>query len=231
MDIGFDVISDLRLDPEDSFNWEGKQTSLYCLVPGNISSDLRTVLQTLAHLGKFYQGVFYTPGSLEYLNTPDITVRTEHLVNICAKIKNVAVLHQNVVLIDGVAIIGANGWGVDPTSYNKIYKQIYDARLDDVAYLFRGIEKLQRHLDVKKIVVISNAVPDKSLYFGEEPEFLEHTIPLVKALESDTEKKVSHWVYGTYDKTVDTVRENISFVNNGFFKKSPYWAKRITINF
>ena len=56
-DIGFDVISDLNLSAEDSFNWEGKATSLYCIVAGNVSSDLRTVLQTLTHVGRFYQGV------------------------------------------------------------------------------------------------------------------------------------------------------------------------------
>lgn len=231
MEIGFDVISDLRLDPEDSFNWEGKQTSLYCLVPGNISSDLRTVLQTLAHLGKLYQGVFYTPGTLEYLSTTDITVRTEHIINMCSKIKNVAMLHHNVVLIDGVAVIGANGWGIESDKLIDIAEQIDNARIEDVAYLYKGIEKLQRHLDVKKILITTNAVPDKTLYFGQEPEFLETTIPLINALETDTEHKVSHWVFGTYDKTVETVKNNISYVNNGYYKKSPYWAKRITVNF
>lgn len=232
MDIGFDVISDLRLDPEESFNWEGKQTSLYCLVPGNVSSDLRTVLQTLAHLGKLYQGVFYTPGPLEYTDTSDITVRTEHIINICSKLHNVAVLHHNVVLIDGVAIIGANGWGANDDHWSElIQNEIDSARIEDTAYLLKGIEKLQRHLDVKKIVVLTNAVPDKSLFFGQAPEFLNNTIPLVTALSTDTEHKVSHWVFGTYDKTVDTVRNNISFVNNGYFKKNPYWAKRINIEF
>ena len=51
--IGFDLISDLNLSPEDSFNWEGKATSLYCIIAGNISEDLRTIKQTLSHLSKF----------------------------------------------------------------------------------------------------------------------------------------------------------------------------------
>ena len=74
--IGFDLISDLNLYPEDSFNWEGKATSLYCIIAGNISEDLRTIKQTLSHLSKFYQGIFYTLGSLEYHNTSDIVKRT-----------------------------------------------------------------------------------------------------------------------------------------------------------
>ena len=45
-DIGFDIISDLNLQPDDSFNWENKATSLYCIVAGNNSSDLRTVIQS-----------------------------------------------------------------------------------------------------------------------------------------------------------------------------------------
>jgi len=223
MEISFDVISDLRLDPEDSFNWEGKPTSLYCLVAGNVSSDLRTVLQTLAHLSKLYQGVFYIPGTLEYADATDIEVRTEHILNVCSKIKNLAVLHHNVVIIDGVAVLGANGWGdIDDNDA---------ARIADITYLHKGIEKLQRHLDVKKIILLTNAVPDKELYFGQAPEFSDYTIPLIAALASDTEYKVSHWIFGTYDKTVDTNIGNINYVNNSYYNRNPYWAKRIKVEF
>jgi hypothetical protein len=81
--IGFDLISDLNLSPEDSFNWEGKATSLYCIIAGNISEDLRTIKQTLLHLSKFYQGIFYTLGSLEYHHTIDVHKRTEEIHKIC----------------------------------------------------------------------------------------------------------------------------------------------------
>jgi hypothetical protein len=94
-DIGFDVISDLNLSPNDSFNWEGKATSLYCLVAGNVSSDSRTIVQTLAHLARFYQGVFYVPGMLEYQTNLSINERTdeiEEFLNRCQPIFNVAVL-------------------------------------------------------------------------------------------------------------------------------------------
>ena len=81
-EVGFDYISDLFLSPDESFNWENKATSLYCIVAGNISSDLRTLYQTLAHLGKHYQGVFYIPGILEYETTDSITIRTEEIISI-----------------------------------------------------------------------------------------------------------------------------------------------------
>lgn len=232
MEISFDIISDLKLGPEDSFNWEGKATSLYCLLPGNISSDLRTVLQTLAHLSKLYQGVFYIPGTLEYEGADDIDVRTEHLLNICSKIKNLAVLHHNVVLIDGVAVLGANGWGENSDNYNLGKKiQVDSARLIDASYLFKAIEKLQRHLDVKKIVIVTSAVPNKELFFGQEPAYVEYTLPLKSSLISDTESKVTHWVFGTYDKDVDTTVDGINYVNNCYLNKNPYWAKRINIEF
>lgn len=232
MELGFDVISDLRLGPEDSFNWEGKPTSLYCLVAGNVSSDVRTIFQTLAHLSKLYQGVFYIPGTLEYQDVEDITVRTEHILNVCSKIHNLAALHHNVVLIDGVAILGANGWGEQPDTYSfKKQIEVDAARLEDAAYLHKGIEKLQMHLDVKKIIIITSAVPNRELFFGQEPKFLDYTIPLQTALISDTENKVSHWVYGTYDKDVITNIGYINYINNSYLNKNPYWAKRINVEF
>ena len=109
-EVGFDYISDLFLSPDESFNWENKATSLYCIVAGNISSDLRTLYQTLAHLGKHYQGVFYIPGILEYETTDSITIRTEEIISIVSNIKNVCLLHQHVAIVDGIAIVGINGW-------------------------------------------------------------------------------------------------------------------------
>lgn len=232
MEIGFDVISDLNLSPEESFNWEGKSTSLYCIVAGNVSSDLRTVLQTLAHLCKQYQGVFYTPGSLEYKNCNDINARTEQILHVCSKVNNLAVLHHNVVIIDGVAILGANGWGTDPLQEHVTAQlQIDVHRMEDTAYLHKSLEKLQRHLDVKKILVVSSAVPHRDLYFNEEPEFVGGILPLVASLVSDTESKVGNWVFGTHEKIVDTTINNINYSNNPYLKRNPYWAKRVTIEF
>lgn len=229
-DIGFDVISDLNLDPDDSFNWEGKATSLYCLVAGNVSSNLRTIVQTLAHLGRFYQGVFYVPGTLEYQDFDgDIAARTEELMAIAEQLPNVVMLHHHVVIIDGIAIIGANGWGTEGRE-EGILDLIYTAaRLEDIAYLNKSIEKLQKHLDVKKVIVVSNAVPNEDLYFGEAPDFVNHQIPLHAALIGDTEHKVKCWVFGTYDKSADTYIGNVNYINNPYMKRNPYWAKRITL--
>jgi hypothetical protein len=227
--IGFDLISDLNLSPEDSFNWEGKATSLYCIIAGNISEDLSTIKQTLLHLSKFYQGIFYTLGSLEYHNTGNVPERTEEIHKTCRSVRNLALMHHHVVVIDGIAVIGANGW-YGNTIYDEATASILEVhRNEDILYLKNTIERLQKHLDVKKIIIVSNSVPSVDLYFGEHPTTIDTQLNLSIALVADTESKVSHWTYGTYGKVVDININNINYINNSSFKQNPYWAKRVEI--
>ena len=230
MKIGFDVISDLNLKPNELFGWEGKATSLYCIIAGNISNDLRTIHQTLLHLSHFYQGVFYTAGSLEYESVDNISLRTDELLKLCKNIRNVAYLHNHVVIIDGIAIVGSNGWFNQEDNYPLLSPDIIEhERYQDIGYLSNAIEKLQLHLDVKKIVVVSHSAPSHELFFGEEPDII-HSMPSLKlSLIKDLEAKVTHWVYGDYNKTVDIVIDGINYINNSYYKRNPYWAKRIEI--
>jgi len=228
MEIGFDLISDLYLDPNDSFNWEGKATSLYCIVAGNISNDSRTILQTLTHLSGFYQGVFYVPGPLEFLHKPSIIDYTELLLTAVNRIPNVTNLYHNVIVIDGIAILGVTGWtGLLPESIDD--DQLTEASYHDLMYLYKSIEKLQKHLDVKTIIIVSATVPSKELYFKEEPDIINHQFPLVTALGNDTELKVMYWLFGNNEKVTDTTIERIRYINNPYLKKRPYWAKRINV--
>lgn len=230
MEIGFDIISDLNLGPNDGFSWENKATSLYCLVAGNVSDDLKTVAKVLSHLSHFYQGVFYVPGSLEYKDVENFNIRTSELVRICQQIKNIAILHQHVVIIDGVAILGVNGWyGTAEAEDLTTELKVQEKRHEDIHYLKNSLEKLQRHLDVKKIVLVTNSVPGENLYFGEVPDYVRHQLSLDLTLFADTEHKISHWVFGTHGKIVDTVINNINYVNNPKLNRNPYWAKRISI--
>jgi hypothetical protein len=187
-------------------------------------------MQTLAHLGTCYQGVFFVPGTLEYQTATDIQSRTEELMNMSLHIPNVCMLHHHVAMIDGIAIIGANGWNNADTK-NLTLETLMEAasREDDTLYLFKSIQKLQKHLDIKKIVVVTNAVPNEDLYFKEVPVITESQTPLHVVLEADTEHKVSHWVFGTYDKIVDSYSNNVNYINNPRPNKQPYWAKRITL--
>ena len=85
------------------------------------------------------------------------------------------------------------------------------------------------HLDVKKIVIASNAVPKKDLFFGQLPEYIETMPRLSSCSQFDTEKKISNWVFGTYENVVDITIDNVNYVNNPYFKSRNYWAKRITV--
>ena len=241
IDIGFDVLSDLNLEPNDSFNWHDKPTSLYCILTGNISSDMRTVTQTLVHLSQQYQGVFYTPGMLEYDDCDgDINHRTSQLVTIAQKIPNIVILHHNIVIIDGVAVIGSNCWetahepgksiSIDDLKFNQY-------RLDDMGFLHKTIEKLQRHLDVKKIVIVTNGVPNENCYFGQVPEYVETQTPLDTVLNADSESKVTHWIYGSYDKPVEATlilprKSDIQCVSNPLEGKNvkQFNPKRISVS-
>jgi hypothetical protein len=135
-----------------------------------------------------------------------------------------------VVIIEGTAIVGANGWyGTNPSVDLKTEIAIENQRYEDLYYLKSTIEKLQKHLDVRKIMIVSSSVPGADLYFGEEPGSIDAQLPLELVLPSDTEKKVSNWVYGTYGKVVDTTINDINYVNNSYYKRKPYWAKRIEV--
>jgi hypothetical protein len=227
MEIGFDLISDLDLDPEDSFNWEGKATSLYCIVAGNISHDLRTVQLTLSHLSKFYQGIFYVPGLLEYKTCVSHESRTKEISTLVKRLPKVAMLYHHVVIIDGIAILGINGWSAD--NPDNIDMNLIRSRLDDIAYLNKSVEKLQTHLDVKRILIISACIPRKQLYFGKVPDHVDDHIYPDYCFQSDTEMKITHWAYGSVDTVADTVYQAVTYVNNPYRKKGPYWPKRITV--
>lgn len=226
MEIGFDLISDLNLNPEDSFNWEGKATSLYCIIAGNISADLRTVYQTLGHLSKFYQGIFYVPGLLEYTGV-DFETRTKEISGLMKKLPKVALLYHHVVIVDGIAVIGANGWSADNPS--DITTDLVKNRLDDISYLNRSVNKLQTHLDVKKVLVITACIPRRQLYFGKIPDHVEDHIYPDYCLTSDTEMKITHWAFGGVETQIDTVLGGVNYVNNPYLNKQPYWAKRILL--
>ena len=52
---------------------------------------------------------------------------------------------------------------------------------------------------------------------------------LSSCAQFDTEKKLSHWVFGTYENVVDITVNDINYINNAYFKSRNYWAKRVTI--
>jgi predicted phosphohydrolase len=148
----------------------------------------------------------------------------------CNLQKNVALLHQHVVIVEKTAILGVNGWYGNTLPSDPLTEvQIEVARNEDIIYLKSSLEKLQRHLDVESIIVVSNSVPGSELYFGEQPEHSRSQIPIEMALLADTENKVKSWVYGTYNKNVDVTIGAINYINNSSFKRQSYYPKRIDV--
>jgi predicted phosphohydrolase len=230
MIFGFDIISDLNLTEDDTFDWEGKPTSLYCVLAGNISSDLTVLYKTVKHLSKLYQGVFYIDGFLENNDINDKDRVVSEIFKLFANIKNVVYLHDNVVVVENVALVGVNGWYGTTAETDEDSLNLRIHRYADLAYLEKTIEKLQLHIDVKNIIVISNSVPVSDIYFGEYPkEYDPAEIDLSNVLESDTEHKVTTWVFGTHKKIVDTSIKGINYFNNPCYNSNPYYPKRVNI--
>lgn len=232
MAVGFDVISDLYLNADESFNWENKPTSLYLIIAGNISEDLLVVRQTLRHLSKLYQGIFYISGFLEHPSIYLANDRYKEISDICGQIRNVAFLYKHVVIINGIAIMGATGWYGNIEKLNTLsHAHLTAQNFDDTSYMSTTLNKLQIHVDVKKIITVTNCVPDPTLYYGELPMNVGDLVVPNTILAKDTENKISHWVYGTYNKPSEKKVDNINYISNGYFKRRPYWPKRIEVDF
>jgi hypothetical protein len=129
--------------------------------------------------------------------------------------------------MDGVAILGANGFSAD--NENDIDTELIKSRLDDIAYLNGSVHKLQTHLDVKKIIILTACIPSKHLYFGKVPSHVDDHIYPDHCFASDSEMKITHWLYGSSPNTTETVYNSVTYVNNPYLKKGPYWPKRINV--
>ena len=239
MSFAFDLISDIHAETWPDFDWTGKATSAYCVVAGDLARDRDVVLDTLRHLGSCYQAVFYVDGNDEHrYQYDDLNASYADLARRIKKIHNVVFLQDNVVVIDGVAIIGTNGWwtyDLDPSidaeqtslwfqNQCKVSAQVAKATgrmaTTDAAYMVTTVKRLQPHDDVRKIVCVTHTVPNSSL--------IAHDIDLagtlrfntmgngfmMQALSADTKKKMHTWCFGHYHGSVDQIRQGVRFVNN-----------------
>lgn len=244
MNVAFDLISDLHLESWDQeLDFTDLATSPVCVVAGDVSSDPRIVKKFLTHLSQCYAAVFYIDGNDEHRCSLDNLGQSyRQLARSVNKIKNVTYLQNNVVVVEGVAILATNGWwgfdfsdrfsedetidamtekllaelpGVTPN-----WQEIKDLSRTDAAYLISSIQRLQTHADVKKIVIVTHTVPAL--------ELIEHDIDLENncvtncmgnsliklALVNDTEKKVNAWCFGHYHNHVDRIVNGVRYVNN-----------------
>jgi len=226
-----DLISDLNLTDTDIFEWTGKQTSLFCVVAGNISNNLKVLERTLTHLGDNYRGVLFIDGSLEHDNLQDYYTRVQEIKEICSKINNVVYLHNHVVVLNGIAFVGCNGWYGNRKQSNCIEELEYleNYRSEDISYVSMSIRKLQHSEDVKKIVIVSNSIPSDYLTFNSPNVKFPKELNLSLSLLFDNEHKIDKWLFGTNDMSIDVTLSDRQYVNNPVISGLVYQPKRIPL--
>jgi predicted phosphohydrolase len=239
MQFAFDLISDLHIETWPQFDWKDQATSPFCVVAGDVAKDRQVVYDTLKHLSECYQAVFYIDGNDEHINfMSDLGGSYAHLTDMIGGLNNVVYLQDNVVVIDGVAIVGTNGWwtynfdlGTDTEQSEAWWRDKHQLTMSqgrlpakmgttDATYMVASIKRLQTHNDVKKIVCVTHTVPD--------PDLVSHDIELAhthrlncmgnrymtQVLEADTEHKMHTWCFGHYHGSIDQVRNGVRYVNN-----------------
>jgi len=256
MDYSFDVISDLYLTDQDHFDFKNQQTSLFCVVAGNISSDLLVVHSVLKHLSGLYKHVFFIDGLLEHsANWSAINETQQFLEDIADELNNVVYLHDRVIISDGVAILGTNGWSnfnvEDSENFINVQslfmqkhnasehevKLIMGASINDINYLKSSLEKLQRHPDVQKICIVTSAIPDLKLV---NPTPITSELAAASSLlftiasPADTEHKIVQWVHGYYYNPVGINCGRVRFTSNpkqclGNNQSLCYYPRQFTI--
>lgn len=240
MALAFDLISDLHVDQWSvPFDWSGQPTSPFCLVVGDVARDRALLIQTLRHLADCYKGVFYIDGNGEHAyNYHGLADSYKDLTTQLNAIPNLVYLQNNVVVINGVAILGTNGWwtwdldpawSVEQTQSEWIQKHNFDQDIcdtisvlaqEDSGYLSRSIKRLQKHYDVRHIVIATHTVPGR--------RFIQHDIDfadnlainymgnstIAEALKNDQQGKVHTWCFGHYHGKVNRVENRVRYVNN-----------------
>lgn len=260
--VSFDLISDLHVETWPQFDWVGQATSPYCVVAGDVARDRDRLIETLTHLGNCYPGgVFYIDGNEEHKDYyHDLEASYNDLAKDIDSIPNVVYVQDNVIIIKGVAFLGANSWWTydfDPElNIDSCIQHVQDhfgltnsqainisgIAYNDVNYLLKTVRLLQTHKEVGAIVVLSHTVP--------APWLISHDPDLVgtwrfngmgnshisRIIDEDTENKIHTWCFGHYHRCVDQNLGGIRYVcnprgrGNTPWSQSVYYPRRIEID-
>lgn len=184
------------------------------------------------HLSTHYLGVFFIDGSLEHLTFERYSSNIKLLESVIESIPNVMYLHNNVVILDGIALIAVNGWWAnceEPEDFRDAAR-LELMRMDDIEYLRRTISTMQIHPDVEDIVIISNGLPSADVLFGNTKCVdIPADEPPNTCLEIDLEKKVRHWVFGSHPVSTAVTINDIQYYSNAKYRTEPYWPARVAI--
>jgi hypothetical protein len=262
MTFAFDLISDLHVETWDNFDWTGQATAPYCVVVGDVAKDRGRLLETLDHLGQCYLGgVFYIDGNEEHKNQLDDLGASYHdLAKDIDLIPNVVYMQDNVIIINGVALLGTNAWwtydfddsiDLDDSIQaiqdhfgitNEAATNIMGVAYNDAAYMINSVRKLQTHQEVGAIVMVSHTVPAPWI-IDHDPDLVDTwrfngmgNSHITRAIDEDTEHKIKAWCFGHYHRPVDQRLGGIRYISNPHGRgntpwcQQVYYPKRIEIN-
>lgn len=260
MIFNFDLISDIHRETWPNFDWDGQPTAPYCIVAGDVAKDRALVIDTLERLSEVYQGVFYIDGNDEHKDyAEELGQSYAELNDLIKAMPKVVYMQDNVVIINGVAIVATNGWWTydfDPfleLNQSILWVQEQDnisqsaainingVGYNDAGYMANGVQKLQTHRDVKAIIMVTHTVP--------RAEIIQHDLELIdtwrfnsmgnshmtNALREDLENKIKIWCFGHYHRPVDTMIDGIRYVSNPRgrgntpYSQIAYYPKRISV--
>jgi predicted phosphodiesterase len=261
MTFAFDLISDLHVETWDSFDWTSQATSPYCVVAGDVARNRQLLLDALTHLGQCYPGgVFYVDGNEEHKDYLDNLGASYHdLAKDINAIPNVVYMQDNVIIVNGVAILGTNAWwtydfdttisvdasiqhiqdhfGIDNSAATNIMGVAYN----DAAYMINSVRKLQTHQEVGAIVIVSHTVPAPWI-INHDPDLVDTwrfngmgNSQITRAIDEDTENKIKMWCFGHYHKPVNQQLGGIRYMSNPRGRgntpwcQAAYYPKRIEI--
>lgn len=261
MTFAFDLISDLHVETWDGFDWTDQPTSPYCVVAGDVSRDHNLVIETLKHLSQCYAGVFYIDGNDEHRwQLENLSDSYRNLRDQIQRIDSVVYLQDNVAIVNGVAILATNGWwsyDFDPMieyetaqEWYRDYCQCSQSSADaitgiafhDAAYMKNSVRKLQKHQEVKSIVMVTHTLPSAWLC-SHDPDIINSprfncmgNPHLEMVFDEDTENKIKVWAFGHYHRSVDRDRDGVRYVSNPRgrgntpWSQPAYYPKRIEVS-
>jgi hypothetical protein len=262
MQFAFDLISDLHVDSwRQSLDWEHQATSPVCIIAGNVTGDQAELHRTLTDISKCYKATIYIDGEGEHINDCSDIGRNYHDIDrLCQSINNLVYLQDNCVIMNGVAVIGTNGWWTwdfDPDidvdqaqawfchtthHHTNVTEVISNLANSEAKYLSSSVLKLQRHPEVRKIVVVTNCVPYHCLIEHDQDLRSKYDVGVIgnkwmrQVIGNDLESKISHWCVGRYPGMFDKVIDGVRFVSNprghaqASWNQTVYFPRRFEID-
>jgi hypothetical protein len=263
MTFAFDLISDLHVETWDNFDWTGQATAPYCIVAGDVARNRERLLDTLTNLGCCYPGgVFYVDGNEEHKDyLDDLGSSYRDLAKDIESIKNVVYMQDNVIIVNGVALLGTNAWwtydfdssvSVDASIQhiqdhfgisNSAATNIMGVAYNDAAYMMNSVRKLQTHMEVGAMVIVSHTVPAPWV-IAHDPDLVGNwrfngmgNSHISRLIDEDTEHKIHTWCFGHYHRPVDQNLGGIRYVSNPRgrgntpWRQSAFYPRRIEIDF